>query len=121
MEFRKNGKYITNLFFSNAKNLRWHNLTTLYLPSHVIYLCITPVSSLHGSVRAVWLNPFPFLSSSSLGSMKYSIASLNIVYFPIHCYAFVGTAFNLLYNFLSDHNFYVSDHRYSSLQVLEKC
>jgi hypothetical protein len=84
MEFKKNGKFITSLCFSVASSLRWRGLTTSYLPSHVIYICITHASSLHGSLRAVGLSPFPFLSSSSPGSVKGSTTSLSVMYLPVH-------------------------------------
>ena len=90
MAFRENGKFITNLCFSATNNWRWHDRTTSYLPSHVIYLCITPTSSLYGSLRMMGFSPFPFLSSYSLGYKKDSIASLSILYFPIHCMPSLG-------------------------------
>jgi hypothetical protein len=88
--FRKNGKLITNRCLRAANNLRWCGWITSYLPSQVMYLCITPANSFHGSLRALGLSPFPFLSSSSPGSAKDSTTSLSVVYFPVHCMPVLG-------------------------------
>jgi hypothetical protein len=85
MVFKKNGKFITDLCFSTSSSLRWCGITMSYHPSHVIYLYITPTSSLHGSLRAVGLSPFPFLSNYSPHSVKDSTTSSSVVYFQIHC------------------------------------